>query len=99
MEKKIKEVYFIFEKRGSKEDAELELEFRLICDENNIFNKTDFSKMKFNIIFSDKKSNSTGLQIADLTARPIGLNYLRPKQKNRAYEIIDEKIEYCKVFP
>ena len=28
--------------------------------------------------------NSEGMQIADLTARPIGLSVLRPDQKNRA---------------
>ena len=40
----------------------------------------------------DKKSNSAGLQIADLTARPIGLKTLRPNQPNRAYDIIETKL-------
>ncbi len=40
----------------------------------------------------DKKSNSTGLQIADLTARPIGIKTLRPDQPNRAYDIIEKKL-------
>lgn len=39
----------------------------------------------------DKKSNSTGLQIADLIARPIGRQILKPEQSNRAYEIIEKK--------
>ena len=36
--------------------------------------------------------NSAGLQLADLIARPIGLNYLKPQQGNRAFEIIKDKI-------
>jgi hypothetical protein len=84
---------FVFEKRGSKEDKDLELEFRRITDGANIF-RAIFSG--FNIRFADKLSNSTGMQLADLTARPIGLNYLRPTQKNRSFEIIRDKIHKCK---
>ena len=43
------------------------------------------------MLFVDKKANSTGLQIADLIARPIGLKVLRPEQPNRAYDIIETK--------
>lgn len=95
------EVFFVFERRGDKEDNSLELEFRRICDKNTEFGykNVDFSKMKFNIIFADKKSNSSGLQIADLTARPLGINYLRPDQENKAVEIIKEKIKSLKNFP
>jgi len=42
-------------------------------------------------VFADKKSNSTGLQLADLIARPIGLHVLKPEQDNRAFAIIDDK--------
>jgi hypothetical protein len=45
----------------------------------------------FEIVFADKQVNSTGLQIADLIARPIGLKTLRPRQPNRAYDIIATK--------
>jgi hypothetical protein len=38
-----------------------------------------------------KASNSTGLQIADLVARPIGIKVLRPDQANRAYDIVAKK--------
>jgi hypothetical protein len=59
--------------RGAKEDKELELEFRRICDGANFFRKP----LPFDIIIVDKKTNSEGLQLADLTARPIGLSVLR----------------------
>lgn len=81
--------HFIFEKRGKKEDAELELEFRRIVSGSNDL-RVQFSG--FEIHFSDKKTNSTGMQIADLTARPIALQTFRTGQTNRAYEIISKKI-------
>ncbi len=95
------EVHFIFEKRGKKEDDELELEFRRICDssDNLGYKSIDFSKIKQTQLFADKKTNSTGLQIADLVSRPIGLNYLRPTQPNRAYEVFKDKIKREKIFP
>lgn len=77
----------IVEKRGKKEDDELELVFRRICDGANYFNKP----MLFNLVMIDKRTNSAGLQIADLTARPIGIKTLRPTQLNRAYDIIKTK--------
>lgn len=95
------ETFFIFEKRGKKEDNALELEFRRICSsEPRVgWKNFKFDEIKFHPIFVDKKSNSTGLQLADLTARPIGLNYMRSNQENRAYEIIKQKIKVTKVFP
>lgn len=96
-----KEIFFVFEKRGKTEDNLLELEFRRICGGQLRvgWKNFKFDKIKFNPIFADKKSNSTGLQLADLTARPIGLNYLRPTQTNRAFEIFKSNIQRGKVFP
>ena len=48
----------------------------------------------FEILFSDKKVMSSGLQLADLVARPIGLSVLRPEQENRAFEVLKKKF-YC----
>lgn len=49
----------------------------------------------------DKRCNSSGLQFADLMARPIGLKALRPAQPNRAYEVLRPKLAggAFKVFP
>jgi len=52
----------------------------------------------FELIFADKKSNSAGLQLADLVARPIALATLRPDQPNRAFDVIREKL-MIKIFP
>jgi hypothetical protein len=79
--------YLVCEARGAKEDAELELEFRRIRDGSNFFNKP----LPFDLIVADKKTNSEGMQLADLTARPIGLSVLRPEQNNRAFTVLEGK--------
>lgn len=79
--------HIVVEKRGKTEDDELELEFRRICNGENYFKQT----LPFEFVFADKKSNSAGLQLADLVARPIGLHIIKPAQENRAFEIIAEK--------
>lgn len=79
--------YLVCEARGPKEDAELELEFRRIRDGANYFHKP----LPFDLIMADKKTNSEGLQLADLTARPIGLTVLRPEQNNRAASVLEGK--------
>ncbi|MFZ5756781.1 MAG: DUF3800 domain-containing protein [Pseudomonadota bacterium] len=85
-----KQTHVVVECRGKKEDAELELEFRRICDGANRLNR----QLPFDIILADKKANSAGLQLADLVARPIGLSVLRPNQGNRPFEILKKKF-FC----
>ncbi|QTD54713.1 DUF3800 domain-containing protein [Parasphingorhabdus cellanae] len=84
------ETHIVFERRGTKEDRELELEFRRICAGSN----SSGNKLPFEIILADKKVNSAGLQLADLVARPIGIHYMRPDQPNRAFEVLKTKF-YC----
>jgi hypothetical protein len=80
--------HVIFEGRGRCEDLALELEFRRICAGSNSFQH----HLPFEIIVADKKTNSVGLQIADIAARPIGLSVLRPDQPNRAFAILEGKL-------
>jgi hypothetical protein len=82
--------HVVVECRGKKEDAELELEFRRVCAGENRFSKP----LPFEVVFADKKTNSTGLQLADLVARPIGLSVVRPGQINRAFEVLKRKF-FC----
>ena len=81
--------HVIAEKRGKREDGELELEFRRIVDGDNYRSQ----QLPFKIVFADKTSNSCGLQLADLVARPVGLSVLRPDQTNRAYEVVKGKFD------
>ncbi len=84
------ETHVVVEQRGKKEDKELELEFRRICDGENKFRKN----LPFKIRMANKTANSSGLQLADLVARPIGRHILRPDQPNRAFEVLRPKF-YC----
>lgn len=79
--------HFLFERRGKREDAEVERAFRKVCDGGNRV----ADHLPFRIIMCDKKCNSAGLQIADLIARPIGRRLINSSQRNRAYDIIQRK--------
>lgn len=79
--------HMLFERRGGKEDTELELAFRRVCDGHNAVG----ARFPFEIIMADKRCNSAGLQVADLVARPIGRHILDPTQPNRAYGILAPK--------
>jgi len=81
--------HVVMEKRGRREDNELELEFRRIVDGGDHRSQ----RLPFEILFADKKSNSCGLQLADLVARPVGLSVVRPGQPNRAYQILLDKFD------
>lgn len=96
-----KTVHVVFESRGPKEDKELELEFRRIAGNDSHWGywRHDFSRFDFQPVFIPKAANASGLQLADLTARPIALSRLRPDQPNRAFEIIQPKLGGLKCFP
>ncbi len=79
----------IIEMRGRREDNELELEFRRICDGANY--RTE--RLGFEPHFVSKSANVPGLQIADLVARPIGRHVLNPQQPNRAFDVIKSKLD------
>lgn len=82
--------HIVIEKRGNKEDQDLELACRRIVQGQNGHNKN----LQLEAIFADKKHNSIGLQIADLVAYPIGSEQIRPKN-NPAYDVIKKKF-YCR---
>jgi hypothetical protein len=73
--------HILFEKRGASEDNKLELEFRRLTEGEDMLA----------IRFMDKKHNSSGLQLADLVAHPIGRHVINPAQPNRAFELIEGK--------
>ena len=79
--------HVVVEKRGKKEDDDLELAFRRICDGANVHGKP----LQFELTMIPKTSNSAGLQLAELLARPVGIKVLRPDQPNRAYDILEGK--------
>ncbi len=96
-----KTTHVIFEKRGSSEDKDLEKHFHQIKEGRNTLHQcnSDFQLMDFQPIFAKKSVNSTGLQLADLTARPIANQTIHPENHDRAYKIILEKLFESRVFP
>lgn len=80
--------FVIFEGRGPKEDRDLETEFQRLLTVRGGSEMRGFLEP----IVVSKKINSSGLQIADMVARPIGLSVLRPNQPNRAFEILEGKL-------
>jgi hypothetical protein len=79
--------HLVCEARGAKEDAQLREAFQRIRDGNNWFRRP----LPFELVVAHKQTNSEGLQMADLTARPIGLSVLRPGQANRAFDVLQPK--------
>ena len=77
----------IFECRGKREDAALELEFRRILDQTRM----EGMASTLDIVLANKQVNSAGLQLADMVARPIARHLHRPDQPNRAFEILSQK--------
>ena len=96
-----KELHVVFESRGRDDDAALSKAYKQVSVQGSLLGPTpnfDFSKFRLEIM--DKKSNSTGLQIADLTARPIGNHYLhqsgqRSATDKRAIDVLLEKLIFC----
>ena len=78
------ELVFAFESRGPKEDRKLIESLEVI-----FWARRDPQVI---VKFVQKAFASTGLQIADLVARPIGLSVIRPNQSNRSFELIRAKI-------
>ncbi|MDE0716044.1 MAG: DUF3800 domain-containing protein [Gammaproteobacteria bacterium] len=81
--------HVVVENRGWREDDELELEFRRIVGGSNYLRR----RLPFEIVFADKKSNSGGLQLADLVARPVGISVMHPEKANRAYQVLEKKFD------
>jgi len=80
--------HVVVESRGRREDADLELAFRRVCDGSNVLGRS----MPFRLVMTPKTANCPGLQLADLMARPVGIRHLRPGQPNRAYDIVEQKL-------
>lgn len=83
-----RKTFVVFEGRGKNEDRALELEFRRIMDQT----KMRGMPQTLEFMCVSKQTNSSGLQVADLVARPIGIHDIRPTQGNRAWNIINDKL-------
>ncbi|MBF4606451.1 DUF3800 domain-containing protein [Curtobacterium sp. VKM Ac-1393] len=82
------ETFVVFESRGRAEDRQLEAEFDRIMATTRMRGMAE----TFRFRIASKQTNSAGLQIADLVARPIGTHLLKPDQPNRAWDRILERM-------
>lgn len=80
--------HIICEARGAAEDKDLELAFLRVCDGDNRTKKP----YSFKLVVANKMTNSEGLQLADLTARPVGISVIKKDQQNRAFEVLRDKL-------
>lgn len=86
---RVTDTAMLFESRGTQEDRALENAF--IHATTMGPHHVRGSRFTFHCIA--KRSNSLGLQLSDLVARPLGVATLRPDQPNRAHDIILRKIQ------
>ncbi len=87
------ELPFVAEARGKKEDETLERCFYRIMSEGTKFiDASRFKSLNCPLVFRNKFDNIAGIQLADLCAHPCARHILMPKQSNRAYDIVKDKI-------
>jgi len=79
--------HIVIESRGRREDEELQIAFKKIIELRN----SSQIAHPLRLLFADKKTNSIGLQIADLVAYPIGRFLINPEQENLAFKIVEKK--------
>lgn len=84
------EIHVVAEARSSNYDKPALDRFRAGLPEAGPFAAPPSNRV--NLRFAHKQVNSAGLQIADLLARPIVLQVLRPDQPNRAWDAIAPKM-------
>ena len=96
----------IAEARGRNEDRNLEAAFYKLLTKGTYFIEAKrFNRLYCPLLFENKKKNICGLQLADLCAYPSARHILKPKQPNRAFEVVKEHIydggnvKGWKIFP
>ena len=88
-----KKLNIVIERRGKKEDKNLEEHFqRLLSRGTGYITAERLKNYALSIHFKNKKENINGLQLADLAAYPIARFVIEPQRANPAFEIIDQKI-------
>jgi Protein of unknown function (DUF3800) len=78
--------HVVVEGRGKKEDGELREAFDRFCSPNGTLDGCNLD-----LVFASKSHSHSGMQLADMVARPIGRHLMAPSQPNRAYEILSSK--------
>lgn len=87
-----KDLQVIIEKRGKKEDTDLNRHFQKVKSQGTYYvHSQRILNYGFGFHFRDKKENLNGLQLADLVAYPIARYVLDSKRANPAFELFENK--------
>ncbi len=90
---KEKTLEIIIEKRGKKEDKQLEEHFQRLLARGTGYVATQRLKdYDLQITFRSKRENINGLQLADLIAYPIARYVIEPNRANPAFDQVETKI-------
>jgi hypothetical protein len=101
------ELAIVIERRGKKEDKQLDDHFQKIQGAGTGMHSGEQVK-QFNLSFTfrNKKENINGLQLADLVAYPIARYIIEPNRANPAFEVLenkifkaDDKVEGLRIYP
>jgi hypothetical protein len=102
----LKELPFVAEARGKKEDETLERCFyRMMSEGTDSISGDRFKSLKCPLVFRRKFDNIAGIQLADLCAHPCARHILQPRQNNQAFDVVrpkiyrNGKVSGWKVFP
>jgi hypothetical protein len=83
----------VIEKRGKKEDKQLEDHFqRIVARGTGKLTAGQLANCKPTFSFRNKKENINGLQLADLVAYPIARYVIEPNRANPAFDVLQPKI-------
>jgi len=87
------ELAIVIERRGKKEDKQLDDHFQKIQGAGTgILSSEQVKQFNLSFTFRNKKENINGLQLADLVAYPIARNIIEPNRANPAFDVLESKI-------
>jgi hypothetical protein len=84
--------HVVCEQRSRRQDQELVQEFQRICQRADTLGPVAELGAAMQLVMASKLTNTCGLQLADLVARPIGRHVLQPEQPNRAHAVLAPKL-------
>ena len=104
---KVAKLSIIIERRGHKEDKQLDDHFQRLCARGTgKLSAEVLRQVNTGFTFRNKKENINGLQLADLVAYPIARYVIEPDRANPSFEILkpkiyrtDKELEGLKIYP
>jgi hypothetical protein len=87
------ELSIVIERRGQKEDKQLDDHFQRLCARGTgKLTAEQLHDVSPTFTFRNKKENINGIQLADLVAYPIARYVIDPDRANPAFDILESKI-------